>query len=50
MGLKKKSQLLRMLNGIEVKTLLLNIDLEDYFDSFNFGRVRGFSYQTEILD
>ncbi|WP_244606801.1 reverse transcriptase domain-containing protein [Escherichia coli] len=42
MGLKKKSQLLRMLKRHRGKTLLLNIDLEDYFDSFNFGRVRGF--------
>jgi RNA-directed DNA polymerase from retron ec67 len=31
------------------KKYVLNIDLEDFFDSFNFGRVRGFLLRIEIF-
>ena len=43
---KKKDDLAEELADVAIYLLglseILNIDLEDFFDSFNFGRVRGF--------
>ncbi|EMH1860598.1 retron Ec67 family RNA-directed DNA polymerase/endonuclease, partial [Escherichia coli] len=41
-GFEKEKSIITNAERHRGKTLLLNIDLEDYFDSFNFGRVRGF--------
>ena len=42
MHLKRGKALLPTLRCIETKKYILNIDLKNFFESFNFGRVRGF--------
>lgn len=41
-GFERRRSIITNANRHTKKSNVLNIDLEDFFDSFNFGRVRGF--------